>query len=277
MKKGFMIDNDFIEKYWYAYIYEQLENYTNDVDFILKVLNDQLGNTSQKILEVACGGGRISIPLAQAGCDVTGIDKDEYMLMRFYKRMHLLGMTNIRCMQQDITIYPFYGERDYDVVIIASNVMVNIETEQDYKQAQSGLIYKASSVLKSGGHLYLSFNLLHDPNSVFNKLQESHYFEGTDDMGTYGRTCSYGSVYDPVTQICTGASHWEVTANNGERKIIPHIWHKHIPKFEQIQEILDDAGFIIKRTYKNFTDEPFPNPIDETAYEITIWAEKNRT
>ena len=265
------MNRDFIEQYWDASIYEQSENQTHDVEFILKVLNEQLGNTSQKLLEIACGGGRIGVPLAQAGYEVTGIDVNEQMLMRCYRRMK--GIPNIRCFRGDVTKVDLGS--DYDIVVLASNVLINIEAEMDNKQAQILFINKAAQALKSGGHFYLSFNLLYNPAAVFNSSKESHYFDGgTDEMGTYGRTCSYGSVYDSVTQICSGVNHTELTTNNGEQIIIPRLWNKHIPTQSQVYEWLDDAGFVIERTYKNFTDEPFPEPIDESCYEITIWAYK---
>ena len=78
------MDRKFIAKHWYADVYEQFENQTNDVDFLLKVLSENT-NTPQNILEVACGGGRICVPLAQAGHTVTGFDKDEHMLLRCYR------------------------------------------------------------------------------------------------------------------------------------------------------------------------------------------------
>lgn len=83
------MNKEFIGKHWYAYIYEQMENQTDDVDFLLQILRTQLGDYPRKILEVACGGGRIAIPLAQAGYDVTGFDADEYMLLRCYTKRDL--------------------------------------------------------------------------------------------------------------------------------------------------------------------------------------------
>jgi len=90
-----ILSRQFIAKHWYAGVYEQFENHTNDVDFLLKVLREQTDGTPQNILEVACGGGRISVPLAQAGHTVVGFDADEHMLLRCYGRMR--GIPNIAC------------------------------------------------------------------------------------------------------------------------------------------------------------------------------------
>lgn len=84
----------------------------------------------------------------------------------------------------------------------------------------------------------------------------------------------YASVYDPITQICTGTGHWELTTNSGELVMIPQRWYKHIPKLRQVYDWLSEAGFVIERTYQNYTDEPIPEPIGEAVSRAVIWAKK---
>ena len=267
---GGKMNRSFIAKRWYASVYEQFENQTNDVEFLLNVLSAQLGDKPQNILEFACGGGRICVPLAQAGHHVTGFDVDGYMLERCYHRMSALP--NIRCYQADGTAADW--GHDFDVVVMAGNILINIESDMDYAAAQAATIKKAAAALKTGGHLYMDFDLLFNPAACFNQLKESSYFNGTDDSGTTGRTVSYGSVYDPVTQICAGAGHWELHTNNGEEIIIPEQWYKHIPTQAQVYKWIHDAGLIIGRTYHNYSDEPVPEPIIRSTHRAVIWAEK---
>lgn len=264
------MNRDYIAKHWYASVYEQFENQTHDVDFLLKVLTEQTGNQSLNILEVACGGGRICVPLAMANHFVTGFDADEHMLLRCYRRME--GLQNIRCYQADAATSG-WGV-DFDVVVMAGNILINIESKMDYKEAQRSLIKKASEALRTGGHLYMDFDLHDNPTDRFNRLQESSYFKGTDELGTTGRTVTYGSVYDPITQICTGTGHWELTTNSGEQIIIPKRWYKHIPTLTQVYDWLSDAGFTIERTYQNYTAEPIPKPIVKATNRAIIWAKK---
>lgn len=265
------MDRLFLAEYWMAWVYEQQENQTHDVNFLLDTLKRHLGDVPLRILEVACGGGRICVPLAQAGYDVVGFDRDSAMLLRCYRRMR--DLSNLRIFQAD-ALTADWG-RDYDVVVLAGNLLINIESKGDYAEAQQIFLQKAAQALKPGGHLYLDFDLHANPSAVFNRLREGHYFDGTDDLGTSGRTVSYGSVYDPVTQIAAGSSHVEITTNNGERIVVPEVWHKHIPTLEQVTSWLRASGLTPEAAYANFTHAPLPDPLDETMHRATIWARKD--
>lgn len=63
-----MFDEEKIIAAWNAEMYEKFETETKDVDFLLSVI----GSKPLKILEAACGGGRILISLGQAGHDAAG-------------------------------------------------------------------------------------------------------------------------------------------------------------------------------------------------------------
>ena len=268
------MNKDFIAKHWYASVYEQFENQTNDVEFLLKILREQTGGAPQNILEAACGGGRISVPLAQAGHNVTGFDADEYMLMRCYNRMK--GLPNITCYQADALTGDWGVGRagGYDVVVMAGNVLINIETDGDYKEAQQTFIKKAYAALRPGGHLYLDYDQHSDESAVrtFSNLGESFYFKGTDEFGTTGRTIGYGGAYDPVTRIWSGIGHWKLTTNNGEQIIYAEKpRYKHILSLKQVYGWLTDAGFTVEKTFRNFTGEPIADN-EPDHVRATIWA-----
>ena len=90
-----MNQNDLMQ-YCYACIYDQ-QVIQDDVEHIISMA----GNSPLNILEVACGSGRISIPLAQKGHVVTGFDVDEAMLARIPQKVQrlcfYLGKEKIIC------------------------------------------------------------------------------------------------------------------------------------------------------------------------------------
>jgi SAM-dependent methyltransferase len=250
------------KKHWWAYIYERQENYTHDVEFMLSVF----GNKAQNILEVCCGSGRILVPLAKAGHNVTGFDIDEYMLSMI--ALKAKDLPNIRYYKAD-ALSDGWGE-DFDIVVQAGNIMINIETDRDYKESQQTFIRKAAAALKIGGYLYLDFDLSLHPETVFNGTGDV-YFEGYDDTGVYGKTVSCGGRYDPVTQMSGGLGHFELTLPNGEKHNIVWTGLKHIPTLRQIHDWLTEAGFVIEQEYGDYSG----NPICETTHRAIIFARKN--
>ena len=155
------------------------------MEFLLDVLHENINGDPQNILEVACGGGRISVPLAQVGYNVTGFDADEHMLLRCYSRMR--DIPNITCYQAD-ALDTDWGV-GFDVVIMAGNILINIETEietgMDYAVMQETFIRKAASALRPGGHLYMDYDQHSDASAIkiFNGAGEHSYFNGADDFG----------------------------------------------------------------------------------------------
>ncbi len=264
------MDFEYIARHWYAHWYENTETWTTDVEFLLRTLKEQGVPRGARLLEIACGGGRIAIPLAKAGFDVTGFDRDEHMLLNCYRKAR--GVSNLRCCQMDAEAGD-WGE-GYDAVVFAGNLLINIESDMDYKESQKLFIRKAVAVLKPGGHLYLDFDLHFDPARVFHNPNGRGEREYADDLGTVGRMCGYGSIYDPITQVCAGASHTSFTTNNGETFVVPRLMRKHIPTQAQVYNWLRSAGLEIEAAYRNFTNEPLPEPITEGTFRATIWAVK---
>ncbi len=57
----------------------QYQHYRDDIDFYWR-LAERLG--ANKVLELGAGQGRVSIPLARRGLEITGLDLSEHMLAR---------------------------------------------------------------------------------------------------------------------------------------------------------------------------------------------------
>ncbi|WP_151735230.1 class I SAM-dependent methyltransferase ['Paenibacillus yunnanensis' Narsing Rao et al. 2020] len=254
----------YYKKHWYAEIYEQQENQTDDVEFILKAF----GGQRLKVLEVCCGGGRIAVPLAEAGHQVTGFDADEEMLKRLCARAKTLD--NLACYQAD-AVQADWGS-GFEAVILAGNIMINIETEMDYREAQRLFLRKAAACLVPGGMLLLDFNLFADPVSAFTRRGERVQFEGTDSLGTYGRLTGLDSVYDPDSQVVSGRSRTEMQFINGERYEAERSWSKHIPTLVQVEGWLEDAGFKVLTVYGDYAD----NPVSNGTYRAVILARRGQ-
>ena len=93
----------------------------------------------QRVLEAGCGGGKLCVPLARAGHEVTGMDREAHMLQ--FARAHAASLPNLRVRQGDIIAQAWGGK--YDVAILGANLLVNLVTDRASKRAQKNLLERA--------------------------------------------------------------------------------------------------------------------------------------
>ena len=96
----------------YDRIYEQFypEVGTQDIDFLIDLAN----HCGSSILELCCGTGRVAIPLAEKGFQVTGIDLSLSMLEEAKRRS-----TAVNWVQADVT--NFNLNQVFDLIIFPTN------------------------------------------------------------------------------------------------------------------------------------------------------------
>ena len=84
---------------------------------------EQAREAGGPVLELACGTGAIAIPLARAGCDVTGLDLSEPMLSEARRKA---GAADVAVDWRQGDIRDFQLERKYSLIILASNVLCHL-------------------------------------------------------------------------------------------------------------------------------------------------------
>jgi SAM-dependent methyltransferase len=255
------LDMQFLKQHWDADIYEQQETQTDDVDYIIS----NIGTERQNILEVCCGGGRILVPLAKAGHTVTGFDMDEFMLEKLTCKAK--DIPNLTYKKAD-AVFDDWGT-GFDTVLLAANIMINIVSAMDYKQSQQLFLQKAYDCIRQGGHLYLDYdnNTYHES---FDDPAVMVHFDGTDDLGTYGRYMAYDASYDDATQIYKRTLKTEITAKDGTMQSFVRDNMKHFPKLVQVRDWLEQTGFVIERSYGDYNG----SPLTDSSNRAIFWAKK---
>lgn len=253
--------NDIFNK-WFRDLYDLEEDGTEDIELILSLL----GKQPKKVLEIACGSGRILVPIAKAGHEVFGFDIDDYMMSQIPDKVK--GLNNLQFKNMD-AIAGDWGN-DFDTVIMAGNLLHNIESDLPYQEAQQLFIKKASACLHKDGHLFLDFGMFAKPEEIFAKDDGRIIFQGTDQSGVSGQYICINDFYDLHTHIATGRRHIELTMPDGHQVVINQNWKKHIPTLEQIHVWLHDAGFVIENEYGTYDGQP----ISEATYRAVIYARK---
>lgn len=255
-----MIKEDKTIAAWSADMYEIDETETADVKFLLNCL----GTTTKHILEIACGSGRILVPLAKAGHSVVGLDMDEAMLDKIPAKAE--GMDNITWRTAD-AIADDWGY-SFDVVVIAGNFLMNILSEENTEHAQMLLIEKAKSALKPGGMLYIDYNHTYYPKQWYVFPGERIIWQGTDSHGTSGRMLLCDSTYDTETGLIHSTRRYELDTADGQRIRKEVLSVKHFVSLEQLHTWLKAAGFRIEKEYGDYAG----NPISETTGRAIIRA-----
>jgi SAM-dependent methyltransferase len=108
-----------------ARYYDLSPNRPGDVAFYL----ERLPGPSARVLELGCGTGRVSIPLAQRCGYLHGLDLSEAMLDLCRKKIAAAGLGRERIIveQADITDYDL--DATFDLIIAPFRVIQNLETD----------------------------------------------------------------------------------------------------------------------------------------------------
>ena len=108
-----------------------------DIPFWQRIAADADG----RVLELGCGTGRISIPLAKSGVDLVGVDRSELMLDRLRRRK-----TPVSVARADIRDLPF-RRRSFEMVLAPYGVLQSLVRERDLTETLDSV----ARVIKRGG------------------------------------------------------------------------------------------------------------------------------
>ncbi len=106
--------------------------------------------TGGPVLELAAGSGRIAVPLAEAGYDVTAVDIDAAMLDRLRGRLteaEAGARDRVRVVQADIVDLHLPGDQRFKLAILALNSIMLL----DSRAAQRAAVESMARHLEPGG------------------------------------------------------------------------------------------------------------------------------
>jgi ubiquinone/menaquinone biosynthesis C-methylase UbiE len=86
------------------------------------------------ILELGCGTGRVTVPVATTGATVVGIDRSEPMLRRASTRIRRLRGARARLVRGDIRSLPFRARARFALVMAPYGILQSLTRERDLRE-----------------------------------------------------------------------------------------------------------------------------------------------
>ncbi len=120
------------------------------LDDDLLLIQEFAARCGSPILELACGTGRVLLPLARAGYQITGVDKSPAMLEVARRKVEAEGLTDrVTLVQQDMRHLAVKGR--FNLAFIAVNSFTHLLTTDD----QLAALGRIRAHLQPGGLLLL--------------------------------------------------------------------------------------------------------------------------
>ena len=216
------------------------------------------------ILEIGVGTGRVSLPLAQAGMEIVGIDLFKPMLKVAQRKAlavaPLKGSLNL--IQADMRNFDL--QRQFPIVIMPARTLLLATTEEE----QLRTLCCAANHLTSGGTM--AFNLFYpDPEMLAEDPEEEFLLEVVEkpEGGRYVLTAK--NHFDTVTQLNHGTQIAEELDQNGnslrrqELDVLVRYLHP-----EQVINLCDLVGLEILEMWGDFEG----HELNENSEEIVVLA-----
>ncbi len=106
---------------------DDYRDYTDDIPLVVQTAL----TAGRAALELGCGTGRVLIPLAQAGCQVIGVDKSATLLAIARRKAARHGCAaRIRLALADMTAFQL-TQTEIDFVFVVSNTLMHLTTQAD--------------------------------------------------------------------------------------------------------------------------------------------------
>ena len=205
----------------------------------------------KSILDCPCGYGRHSIPLAEKGYNVLGVDINQEMLEAAYRNVN--GTGNIEFARGNMLSLEY--QKRFDAVINMFLAFGFFDTDEDNLHVL-GNFYRA---LKPGGRV-----LLHTDVNVGRITRGEYRFHEKRSLRS-GRTLEIVESYDPQRKRLNGQ--WILIDANGVRDELPR-YSCRIYTAGEITDLCNSVGFASVRLYGGWGGED----LEEDSEEMIVVA-----
>lgn len=242
-----------------------VSDWDGEIDFYRGLAREaKARGDAQRLLEVACGTGRVTLRLAQESVDIVGTDLDEEMLNAARRKSE--GVANVRWVRGDMRTFDL--GQTFGLILVPGHSFQFMLTPEDQVQA----LETFKRHLESGGVLVIHLDhqdvdwlgdLLRDLGGKFDSGREIRH-PGTNHLIRKANAWTF----ERSTQNATVTSRWQEIGEDGS---ILQTWERKpmtlhcVFRFE-MEHLLARVGFAERVVYGDF----FRNPLSETSSDM-IW------
>ena len=231
--------------------YDGLNTFLSDLQFYKKWLPK---NKEAKILELCCGTGRLTVPIAKAGYNICGVDYTSSMLEQAKVKASEAGL-EINFIEADIRSLNL--QEKFDFIFIPFNSIHHLYKNEDLFKAFNGV----KNHLKEEGLFLLDcFN----PNIQYIVEGEKEQKKIAEYTTKDGRAVLIKQTmrYESATQINRIEWHYFI---NGEFHSIQNLdMRLFFP--QELDSYLEGAGFEIIHKFGSFEEERFENKSEKQIF-----------
>lgn len=234
-----------------ASIYDGMNTNMNDLPFYKRWLSK---NKDSRILELCCGTGRLTIPLAKEGFDITGVDITASMLEKATIKAAEANL-NIEFIEADMRALDL--PQQYDLIFIPFNSIHHLYTNDDLFQTLQTV---KKHLKKDGVFIFDCFN----PNIQFiaqsgKELKEIAHYKTDDDREILIKEIMQ---YQSKTQINRIEWHYFI---NGKFDSIQNLdMRMFFP--QELDAYLQWNDFKILHKFGSFEEEAFSDTSDKQIF-----------
>jgi len=208
----------------------------------------------RRLLELACGTGRLTLPLARLGVaeEVVGVDTSAPFLEAARSRVDGEPVTFV---EGDMRRPPLEGT--FDLVIVPFNSLAYLHATQDHLAC----LRSARALMPEGGTL--GFDLV-APNYGFlleaitpcptARIDADH---PAGSMGVARVIRTFSDTYDAATQTLHSVNRYEIHHADGrvEHRVADLDWHMYFPA--ELELLLQTASFDVSERYGTYARAPW--------------------
>ncbi len=220
----------------YADVYDEWYGNVSDVAATVRALTEV--TSGRRVLELGVGTGRVAIPLAEAGFDVTGVDASSAMLDRLLAKPE---GDRVRAVQDDMATMAAV-DGPFDLALVTFNTLFNIATDA----GQRSCLRRVRELLTSGGWFAVEAFVPAEAPAGPESVTETR----SDGAGGVVVTVS---ARDPHSQIVEGV-HLHQPAEGREQE---RPWRIRYLYPEQLDAMAADAGLSLVHRWADWDRTPF--------------------